>query len=221
MAVAFEQRRIGLIIEVDGITGIVETWERRRLISSRGIGERLGSRGGGLRRRLARERAQRQLDRRRCRDRGRWLCSVRRHVEDQPPQEAKISAENAVLDGDRTLRPAVVPHGVFTDPEYGSVGLTEKEARCEQDCTVAVVSHADLDRGIHRRTPRGLVQAHSPAGDPVRPWRAHRRRAGEGGRAAGGDRDASWDARRAARRPRVHLPNVHRSGGNDSTQDRA
>jgi pyruvate/2-oxoglutarate dehydrogenase complex dihydrolipoamide dehydrogenase (E3) component len=36
MAVAFEQRRIGLIIEVDGITGIVETWKRRRLISSRG-----------------------------------------------------------------------------------------------------------------------------------------------------------------------------------------
>jgi Pyridine nucleotide-disulphide oxidoreductase, dimerisation domain len=41
MAVAFEQRRIGLIIEVDGITGIVETWERRRLISSRGKGSDL------------------------------------------------------------------------------------------------------------------------------------------------------------------------------------
>jgi pyruvate/2-oxoglutarate dehydrogenase complex dihydrolipoamide dehydrogenase (E3) component len=46
------------------------------------------------------------------------------------------------------MRHAVVPHGGFTDPEYGSVGLTEEEARREQDCAVAVVPYADLDRGI-------------------------------------------------------------------------
>jgi pyruvate/2-oxoglutarate dehydrogenase complex dihydrolipoamide dehydrogenase (E3) component len=221
MAVAFEQRRIGLIIEVDGITGIVETWERRRLISSRGKESDLevgavvfavGWPGNAHNVNLIAAGVEIGVG---------GYVRLDDTLRTSAPHEAKISAENAVLDGDRTLRPAVVPHGVFTDPEYGSVGLTEKEARCEQDCTVAVVSHADLDRGIHRRTPRGLVQTHSPAGDPVRPWRAHRRRAGEGGRAAGGDRDASWDARRAARRPRVHLPNVHRSGGNDSTQDRA
>src|SRR5918992_15378 len=62
--------------------------------------------------------------------------------------EAEIAAENAVLDGTRTLRHAVVPHGGFTDPEYGSVGLTEEEARREQDCAVAVVPYSDLDRGI-------------------------------------------------------------------------
>ncbi len=62
--------------------------------------------------------------------------------------EAEVAAENAVLDGNRTLRHAVVPHGGFTDPEYGSVGLTEQEARRAEECVVAVVPYADLDRGI-------------------------------------------------------------------------
>jgi hypothetical protein len=61
--------------------------------------------------------------------------------------EAEIAAENAVLGGRRALRHAVVPHGGFADPEYGSVGPTEVEARREQDGTVAVVPYADLDRG--------------------------------------------------------------------------
>jgi pyruvate/2-oxoglutarate dehydrogenase complex dihydrolipoamide dehydrogenase (E3) component len=61
--------------------------------------------------------------------------------------EAEIAAENAVLGGRRALRHAVVPHGGCADPEYGSVGPTEVEARREQDGTVAVVSYADLDRG--------------------------------------------------------------------------
>ena len=36
--------------------------------------------------------------------------------------EGEIAAENAVLGGSRSLKHAVVPHGGFTDPEYGSVG---------------------------------------------------------------------------------------------------
>jgi pyruvate/2-oxoglutarate dehydrogenase complex dihydrolipoamide dehydrogenase (E3) component len=69
--------------------------------------------------------------------------------------EAEVAAENAVLDGRRTLRHAVVPHGGFTDPEYGSVGFTEEEARREHDCTVAVVPYTDLDRGIIDGRPEG------------------------------------------------------------------
>jgi len=69
--------------------------------------------------------------------------------------EAEIAAENAVLDADRTLRHAVVPHGGFTDPEYGSVGLTEEEARRGQECAVAVAPYADLDRGIIDGRPGG------------------------------------------------------------------
>ena len=71
-------------------------------------------------------------------------------------REAEIAAENAVLDGDRTLRHAVVPHGGFTEPEYGSVGLTAEEARRdEDDCAVAVVPYADLDRGFIDGRPGG------------------------------------------------------------------
>ena len=47
-----------------------------------------------------------------------------------------------------------MPHGGFTDPEYGSVGLTETQARAQADCVVAVVPYTDLDRAvIDDRTP--------------------------------------------------------------------
>jgi pyruvate/2-oxoglutarate dehydrogenase complex dihydrolipoamide dehydrogenase (E3) component len=62
--------------------------------------------------------------------------------------EGEIAAENAVLDEARTLNHAVVPHGGFTDPEYGSVGPTEEKAREERECAVAEVPYADLDRGV-------------------------------------------------------------------------
>ena len=63
--------------------------------------------------------------------------------------EARIAAENAVLDGDRRDTHQVVPHGGFTDPEYGSVGLTEAKAReREEPCAVAVVPYAALDRAV-------------------------------------------------------------------------
>jgi pyruvate/2-oxoglutarate dehydrogenase complex dihydrolipoamide dehydrogenase (E3) component len=62
--------------------------------------------------------------------------------------EGALAAENAVLDGERTLRHTVVPHGGFTDPEYAGVGPTEDQARREQECAVAVVPYADLDRGV-------------------------------------------------------------------------
>jgi pyruvate/2-oxoglutarate dehydrogenase complex dihydrolipoamide dehydrogenase (E3) component len=147
MAVAFKQRRIGPIIEVDGITGILETWEGRRLISSRGeesvleVGAVVFAVGWpGNAHNVNLTAAGVEIG-------GGGYVRVDDTLRTSVSHEAKISAENAVLDGDRTLRPAVVPHGVFTDPEYGSVSLTEKESRCEQDCAVAVVPHADLDRG--------------------------------------------------------------------------
>ena len=62
--------------------------------------------------------------------------------------EGALAAENAVLGEGRDYRHAIVPHGGFTDPEYGSVGLTEERARLEEDPMVAVVPYADLDRGV-------------------------------------------------------------------------
>lgn len=63
-------------------------------------------------------------------------------------QEARIAADNALLDAGRRYEHQIVPHGGFTDPEYGSVGLTERQAQERDDCAVAVVPYADLDRAV-------------------------------------------------------------------------
>lgn len=62
--------------------------------------------------------------------------------------EARIAAENAVLGGQGRKEYQIVPHGGFTNPEYGSVGPTEEQARKERDVIVAVVPYADLDRAV-------------------------------------------------------------------------
>ena len=72
--------------------------------------------------------------------------------------EGTLAAENAVLGEDRDYRHAIVPHGGFTDPEYGSVGLTERQAReqfGDEGCAVAVVPYRNLDRGIIDGRPDG------------------------------------------------------------------
>jgi pyruvate/2-oxoglutarate dehydrogenase complex dihydrolipoamide dehydrogenase (E3) component len=75
--------------------------------------------------------------------------------------EARLAAEHAVLAA--RPRPAagpegpgaaarllrVVPRGGFTDPEYGSVGLTQAEAETVADgCVAAVARYADLERAV-------------------------------------------------------------------------
>jgi pyruvate/2-oxoglutarate dehydrogenase complex dihydrolipoamide dehydrogenase (E3) component len=68
--------------------------------------------------------------------------------------DARLAAENAVLGAGHPHKRKIVPHGGFTDPEYGSVGLTETQARAQEECAVAVVPYTDLDRAvIDDRTP--------------------------------------------------------------------
>lgn len=62
--------------------------------------------------------------------------------------DARVAAENAVLGAGQPYKRKIVPHGGFTDPEYGSVGLTEAQARAQEDCVVAVVPYTDLDRAV-------------------------------------------------------------------------
>lgn len=63
--------------------------------------------------------------------------------------DARVAAENALLGSERKYRHTVVPHGGFTDPEYGSVGLTEAQARAQTpDCAVALVPYGDIDRAV-------------------------------------------------------------------------
>lgn len=63
--------------------------------------------------------------------------------------EGRIAAENAVMGIGQTYQHNIVPHGGFTDPEYGSVGLTEAQARLNgYDYVTAVVPYTDLDRAV-------------------------------------------------------------------------
>lgn len=68
-------------------------------------------------------------------------------------QEALIAAENATRANGlpETSQHTIVPHGGFTDPEYGSVGLTEAQARqtlAGQECMIATALYSEIDRAV-------------------------------------------------------------------------
>jgi pyruvate/2-oxoglutarate dehydrogenase complex dihydrolipoamide dehydrogenase (E3) component len=70
--------------------------------------------------------------------------------------EARVAAENAVLGIGQPYTHKIVPHGGFTDPEYGSVGLTEERARAlEPDCVVTEVPFSAMDRAVIDGHPLG------------------------------------------------------------------
>ena len=62
--------------------------------------------------------------------------------------EGRIAAENAILGADNSDQHPLLPHGGFTDPEYGSVGLTEEQAKETGNYVAATVPYADLDRAV-------------------------------------------------------------------------
>jgi pyruvate/2-oxoglutarate dehydrogenase complex dihydrolipoamide dehydrogenase (E3) component len=72
--------------------------------------------------------------------------------------EALTAAENAVLGVGTRLKHQIVPHGGFTDPEYGGVGLTEAQARKDYEVEVAVVRYSDLDRAVIDGHPVGMCK---------------------------------------------------------------
>lgn len=73
--------------------------------------------------------------------------------------EGRVAAENAVLGEQRDHQPQIVPHGGFTDPEYGSVGLTEQQVKAEGiDHVVALASYVNLDRAVIDGQPEGFCK---------------------------------------------------------------
>jgi pyruvate/2-oxoglutarate dehydrogenase complex dihydrolipoamide dehydrogenase (E3) component len=72
--------------------------------------------------------------------------------------QARVAVENALLDTSQVAQHRLVPHGGFTDPEYGGVGYTEVQAREKYDCAVAVVPYADLDRAVIDGQPVGFCK---------------------------------------------------------------
>jgi pyruvate/2-oxoglutarate dehydrogenase complex dihydrolipoamide dehydrogenase (E3) component len=62
--------------------------------------------------------------------------------------EAQVAVENALGAGRERVAHSIVPHGGFTDPEYGSVGPGEAEARKAGDVLVAVAPMSVVDRAV-------------------------------------------------------------------------
>jgi dihydrolipoamide dehydrogenase len=67
--------------------------------------------------------------------------------------DARIAVENAILGPGQRYKHQIVPHGGFTDPEYGSVGLTEAQAKAQGDgsaegVVIAEVPYLDMDRAV-------------------------------------------------------------------------
>lgn len=63
--------------------------------------------------------------------------------------DGRIAAENAILGVGQAYKHSIVPHGGFTDPEYGSVGLTEAQAQAAGlNYICASVPYLDLDRAV-------------------------------------------------------------------------
>ncbi len=72
--------------------------------------------------------------------------------------EGRVAAENAVLGPRRRALHELVPVGSFTDPEYGSVGLTETQARSRYECAVATARYEDLLRPVADAQPEGFCK---------------------------------------------------------------
>jgi pyruvate/2-oxoglutarate dehydrogenase complex dihydrolipoamide dehydrogenase (E3) component len=62
--------------------------------------------------------------------------------------EGRIAAWNAVRGASRQMAYEVIPSGSFTDPEYGSVGMSEDEAAAEHDTAVGIARYDDLVRPV-------------------------------------------------------------------------
>ena len=72
--------------------------------------------------------------------------------------EGRIAAWNAVHGPTRQLEHDVVPTGSFTDPEYGSVGMTEDQAAGEYDIAVGTAWYDDLVRPVADGRPEGFCK---------------------------------------------------------------
>jgi pyruvate/2-oxoglutarate dehydrogenase complex dihydrolipoamide dehydrogenase (E3) component len=73
-------------------------------------------------------------------------------------RQGSVAAHNAVLGPEQVYIPHAVATGSFTEPEYGSVGLTEAQAREKHDCIVEVVDYASLPRAVMDGRTDGLCK---------------------------------------------------------------
>jgi pyruvate/2-oxoglutarate dehydrogenase complex dihydrolipoamide dehydrogenase (E3) component len=72
--------------------------------------------------------------------------------------EGRIAAWNAVHGPTRQPGYDVVPSGSFTDPEYGTVGMTENQAAHDHDIAVGIAWYDDLIRPVADGHPDGFCK---------------------------------------------------------------
>ncbi|HEY6275697.1 MAG TPA: NAD(P)/FAD-dependent oxidoreductase [Streptosporangiaceae bacterium] len=72
--------------------------------------------------------------------------------------EGRIAAWNAVHGPTRQPAYDVVPSGSFTDPEYGSVGMTETQAGQDHEIAVGIARYDDLLRPVADGHPDGFCK---------------------------------------------------------------
>ena len=72
--------------------------------------------------------------------------------------EGRIAAWNAVRGPTRQPGHDVVPSGSFTDPEYGTVGMTEDQAARDHDVAVGIAWYDDLVRPLADGHPDGFCK---------------------------------------------------------------
>jgi len=73
-------------------------------------------------------------------------------------QQGSVAAHNAILGAEQVYIPHAVATGSFTEPEYGSVGLTEAKARENHDCIVEVVNYDVLPRAVMDARTDGMCK---------------------------------------------------------------
>jgi pyruvate/2-oxoglutarate dehydrogenase complex dihydrolipoamide dehydrogenase (E3) component len=72
--------------------------------------------------------------------------------------EGRLAAWNAIHGPTRQAAYDVVPSGSFTDPEYGSVGMTETQAAQDHEIAVGIAKYDDLLRPVADGRPDGFCK---------------------------------------------------------------
>ncbi len=80
-------------------------------------------------------------------------------LESLAAREGTYAAENALLSSHKKIDKSVVPKVIFTDPQFASVGITEKEViESLKACTCRVVRFTDVPKAIIMGDTRGMIK---------------------------------------------------------------
>ena len=80
-------------------------------------------------------------------------------LESLAAREGTYAAENALLDAHKKIDKNIVPKAIFTDPQFASVGITEKEVIEKfKACTCRLVKFTEVPKAIISGDTRGMIK---------------------------------------------------------------